>query len=147
MLKDVVIWVIFLSLFSDFMLCILPFWYLCRESPPSQPSGEAPEPHSQSMDVGAGQESSRDGTPTSHKPLSSTCQAHRDDACEHESIPSLQHSQDCCLPPFPRKQIANPCNHRDQQSMEDSGIRPHLPEMLSLGKNKLPAGYVALLSS
>lgn len=48
MLKDVVVWVILLSFFSDFVLCILLFWH-----PPSQQFGEAPEPHSQSIDVGA----------------------------------------------------------------------------------------------
>lgn len=144
MLEDVVIWVILPSLFSDFLLCILLFWHLWRQSPPSQQCGEAPEPHNQSMDVGAGQESSRDGTPTSHKPLSSTFQAHTDDACEQESIPSLQQSQDCCLPPFPRKQTANPCNHRDQQSMEGSGISPRLSvapgKLLLMRQEKLSLG-------
>lgn len=159
MLKDVLIGLY--SCLSSLTLCCVPFFSgICVERVLllSHLGRPLSPPHSQSMDVGAGQESSRDGTPTSHKPLSSTCQAHRNDACEHESIPSLQHSQDCCLPPFPRKQIANPCNHRDQQSVEGSGTSPHLPvapgklllmrqEMLSLGKNKLPAGYVALLSS
>lgn len=45
MLKDVVIWVILLPLFSDFGLCILLFWHLWRGTPHSQQCGETPEPY------------------------------------------------------------------------------------------------------